>query len=270
MFRSGIAWPAVRCSLFVLACLATHAPPVAAQSPRFHVLALAEHGGVHRPFVDAAKVWLAKEAAAVGFDVEYIENTDRIDDQFLSRFRLFIQLNYPPYGWKPTAAAAVERHIDRKSAGQGKRVEFRRCSSDLEYRSDRRSVPLPLPPLHPAQLSSVRLEANGCSGLRALYRAGPRRLDRVPSRHAARRIRRVLDLALVPPLHGLHPLEGLHSQVRHGHRQGGRCGPPDPSGTSGRVPYRGRGVVHFRPLAAPERTRARQRGRKDGAALDTQ
>ena len=117
MFRSGIAWPAVRCSLFVLACLATDAPPVAAQPPRFHVLALAEHGGVHRPFVDAAKVWLAKEAAAVGFDVEYIENTDRIDDQFLSRFRLFIQLNYPPYGWKPTAAAAFERYIEQGRGG---------------------------------------------------------------------------------------------------------------------------------------------------------
>jgi hypothetical protein len=32
------------------------------RSPRFGVLALAEHGGIHKPFVDAAKVWLGKVA----------------------------------------------------------------------------------------------------------------------------------------------------------------------------------------------------------------
>jgi hypothetical protein len=51
------------------------APP-----PNFRVIAIAEKGGVHQPFVDAAKVWLAREAVEDGFSIDYIENTDRIDD----------------------------------------------------------------------------------------------------------------------------------------------------------------------------------------------
>jgi uncharacterized protein len=31
-------------------------------TPKFRVLAIAEKGGLHQPFVDAAKVWLAREA----------------------------------------------------------------------------------------------------------------------------------------------------------------------------------------------------------------
>ena len=72
--------------------------------PEFKVLAIAEQGGVHRPFVDAAMAWLAHEAKDGGFTVDYIDNTQRIDDAFLAQYRLFIQLNYPPYAWTRTAA----------------------------------------------------------------------------------------------------------------------------------------------------------------------
>jgi type 1 glutamine amidotransferase len=85
--------------------------------PKFRVIAIAEAGGIHKPFVDAAKVWLAKEAAADGFSIDYIENTDAIDDAFLGKYQLFIQLNYPPYAWKPAAAAAFERYIDEGRGG---------------------------------------------------------------------------------------------------------------------------------------------------------
>lgn len=87
------------------------------QPPRFHVVALAEKGGIHKPFVDAAKVWLAQEAARDHFAIDYIEDTKPIDDAFLSHYQLFIQLNYPPYGWTPTAAAAFERYIDEGRGG---------------------------------------------------------------------------------------------------------------------------------------------------------
>jgi uncharacterized protein len=91
--------------------------PAQSQAPQFHVIALAEKGGIHKPFVDAAKTWLAQESARDHFAIDYIEDTKRIDDAFLSRYQLFIQLNYPPYGWTPTAAAAFERYIDEGHGG---------------------------------------------------------------------------------------------------------------------------------------------------------
>ena len=86
-------------------------------NPRFHVIAIAEKGGIHRPFVDAAKVWLAQEATKDDFTIDYIENTDQINDAFLAKYQLFIQLNYPPYAWTPTAVAAFQRYIENGRGG---------------------------------------------------------------------------------------------------------------------------------------------------------
>jgi len=85
--------------------------------PKFRVVALAEAGGIHRPFVDAAKVWLQKLSAEQNFVVDYIENTDKIDDDFLSHYQLFVQLNYPPYGWTPKAVAAFEKYVEEGRGG---------------------------------------------------------------------------------------------------------------------------------------------------------
>lgn len=86
-------------------------------SAKFRAVALAEAGGIHKPFVDAAKVWLQKEASAEHFEVDYIQNTDPIDDAFLSRYQLFIQLNYPPYGWTPKAVSAFTKYIEEGRGG---------------------------------------------------------------------------------------------------------------------------------------------------------
>jgi len=86
-------------------------------APKFRVIAIAEKGGIHKPFVDTAKVWLAREGTRDGFTVDYIEDTNRIDDAFLSNYQLFIQLNFPPYAWTPTAMAASERYIDEGRGG---------------------------------------------------------------------------------------------------------------------------------------------------------
>jgi hypothetical protein len=67
--------------------------------------------------VDVAKTWLAREATADGFAIDYIENTDPIDDAFLSRYQLFVQLDYPPYAWKPTAVQASQRFIEGGRGG---------------------------------------------------------------------------------------------------------------------------------------------------------
>ena len=86
-------------------------------TPNFRVVALAEGGGIHQPFVEAAKVWLNKLALENNFAVDYIQNTDKIDEAFLSRYQLFIQLNYPPYNWTPTAAAAFVKYIEEGRGG---------------------------------------------------------------------------------------------------------------------------------------------------------
>lgn len=87
------------------------------KAPRFRVIALAEHGGIHQPFVDAAKVWLGKLAEENNFTVDYVENTEKIDDAFLAKYNLFLQLNYPPYMWTDTAKAAFIKYIEEGKGG---------------------------------------------------------------------------------------------------------------------------------------------------------
>lgn len=88
-----------------------------ARPPRFRVVAMAEPGGIHAPYVAAAKKWLDERAAADHFTVDYIENADRIDEDFLSRYQVFIQLDHPPYRWGPTAMAAFQKFIEQGKIG---------------------------------------------------------------------------------------------------------------------------------------------------------
>jgi uncharacterized protein len=116
--RCGSALRRMRLLLVLLGAAIAAGAAFAQQSePRFRVVAIAEKGGIHKPFVDAAKVWLAREAAADGFTIDYIEDTNRIDDAFLAQYKLFIQLNYPPYAWTPTAMAAFQRYIEEGRGG---------------------------------------------------------------------------------------------------------------------------------------------------------
>jgi len=122
--KAGIA-----AALFLLAPLL---PAGFGQSPphKFAVLAIAERGGLHQPFVDGAKVWLAREAREAGFTVDYVEDTSRIDAAFLSRYQLFLQLNYPPYRWDPPAASAFRNYIEE---GRGGWIGFHHATLLGEY-----------------------------------------------------------------------------------------------------------------------------------------
>ncbi len=84
------------------------------KSPRFKVIALYENGGHHILYSQRAKIWLNKLAADSNFSIDYIQNTDSINDNFLSKYNLFIQLDYPPYGWKDTAAHAFATLYNRR------------------------------------------------------------------------------------------------------------------------------------------------------------
>jgi len=86
--------------------------------PKFRVVALAERaGGDHQKFVDAARIYLDKLAGENDFAVDYITGTERINDESLAQYKLFIQLNYPPYHWSPVAKKAFEDYITQGKGG---------------------------------------------------------------------------------------------------------------------------------------------------------
>jgi YVTN family beta-propeller protein len=86
--------------------------------PKFRVAALAERGsGNHQTFVDAAKLNLDKLAAENGFAVDYINGTERINEEYLTQYKLFIKLNYPPYRWGPIAKEAFEDYVMQGKGG---------------------------------------------------------------------------------------------------------------------------------------------------------
>lgn len=86
--------------------------------PKFRVVALAERGGGdHQTFVDAARVYLDRLAAENDFAVDYITGTERINEESLAQYKLFIQLNYPPYRWAPVAKKAFENYITQGKGG---------------------------------------------------------------------------------------------------------------------------------------------------------
>ena len=103
--------------LGVLPLAADVGSPTQKPAPTFNCVVLAETNSIHRPFVDASKIWLQKQAAENNFSIEYIENTDKIDDAFLSRFQVFIQLDYRPYGWTPKAVSAFTRYVEEGRGG---------------------------------------------------------------------------------------------------------------------------------------------------------
>jgi type 1 glutamine amidotransferase len=109
--------PSLVCLLALLMLFVTSAIRAQNAPRKFRVIAIAETGGIHQPFVDAAKLWLTKEAVLDNFSIDYIQDTDQINEAFLSQYQLFIQLNYPPYRWTPTAKAAFQRYIEGGKIG---------------------------------------------------------------------------------------------------------------------------------------------------------
>jgi len=85
--------------------------------PRFRALVLYENGGHHIEFSKRAKDWLDDLASKNNFAVDYVNNTDSIDVGYLKRYGLFIQLDYPPYGWKDKAVSAFQQYIENGKGG---------------------------------------------------------------------------------------------------------------------------------------------------------
>jgi uncharacterized protein len=84
---------------------------------RFRALVLAERGDQHEAFVVAALEWLKGTAARDHFAVDVFENPGRINKEFLTKYQVIIQLNYPPYRWSDEAKAAFQDYIEEGKGG---------------------------------------------------------------------------------------------------------------------------------------------------------
>ena len=105
------------CLIFLLFLLFINKGFAQNKKPDFKVLAISENGGHHIEYSKAAKVWLIKLAEEKNFAIDFIENTDQINDEFLTKYQLFIQLDFVPYAWKPEAIAAFEKYINEGKGG---------------------------------------------------------------------------------------------------------------------------------------------------------
>jgi len=90
---------------------------VAQKKERFRVLAISETGGHHVQYSAAAKIFLDSLASKKNFAIDYINDTKAIDNEFLSKYKVFIQLDYPPYAWEDKAAQAFVEYMKDKSHG---------------------------------------------------------------------------------------------------------------------------------------------------------
>jgi type 1 glutamine amidotransferase len=106
--------------MLMLAASVAQAQPAASgrvSGARFKVLALTEAGGHHVAFTKAARPWLKRCGEENGFEVDYITNTVSITESFLANYRLVLQLDFVPYGWKPEAMAAFKSYIEQGRGG---------------------------------------------------------------------------------------------------------------------------------------------------------
>lgn len=83
----------------------------------FRMLVLFENGGHHLRFTNAAQLWLDSLATQKNFIIDYITKTDTINEAVLNGYQLFLQLDYPPYGWTEKAQQAFIKYIEQGRGG---------------------------------------------------------------------------------------------------------------------------------------------------------
>jgi type 1 glutamine amidotransferase len=121
IFAAATVFASMTATLAATASIARAQAP----APRFNVLVIAElldprsadRDEIHRPYVEAAKTWLAKLAADSNFTVSYLESPNTITDTMLAKVDVIWQMNYTPFRWNPTAKAALEKYLDGGKGG---------------------------------------------------------------------------------------------------------------------------------------------------------
>lgn len=101
----------------LLLILTFSASSVMAKNPKYKVLVLTERGGQHEGFTAAALQWLTEVAKEEKFEFTEINNTKQINEAFLSQYKLFIQLDFPPYTWSDESKAAFVKYIEEGRGG---------------------------------------------------------------------------------------------------------------------------------------------------------
>jgi type 1 glutamine amidotransferase len=104
-------------SISLLFVLLTTGSPIFAKSPKFKVLVLTERGGQHEGFVVAALDWLKTYSEEKNFEITVINHASEINETMLAQYKVFIQLNYPPYTWSKEAEAAFIKYIEEGRGG---------------------------------------------------------------------------------------------------------------------------------------------------------
>lgn len=90
---------------------------LAPDTARFAVLVLYENGGHHLAYSKAATAFLNRWSKQQNFSVHYIQNADLIDSALLSKYQLFIQLDYPPYSWPQRSMQAFRSAVTKGRLG---------------------------------------------------------------------------------------------------------------------------------------------------------
>lgn len=103
-------------SLMVFGSIAMHAFEPQSK-PKFKVLVLTERGGGHEHFVATALKWLEGFAEQHQFEFDQINNTKKINKEFLSQYKVFLQLDFPPYTWSDESKAAFKEYIEKGKGG---------------------------------------------------------------------------------------------------------------------------------------------------------
>ena len=101
--------------VFVCTCNLSFAQPVTGE--QLHILVLYENKGHHLAFTNRAVPWLKERATSDNLHLEFITDTKSITKNFLKNFDLFLQLDFVPYGWTPTAVTAFEEAINKGTIG---------------------------------------------------------------------------------------------------------------------------------------------------------
>lgn len=91
--------------------------PVSGTTNSLHALVLFENKGHHVKFTDTARIWLNHFAEKKKITLSYITTTDTIDEAFLKKYQLIIQLDYVPYGWSEKAQLAFKKYIEEGWGG---------------------------------------------------------------------------------------------------------------------------------------------------------
>jgi type 1 glutamine amidotransferase len=87
------------------------------KTPEFKALVLTERGGQHEGFVGPALEWLKAYSNEKNFETTVINKADIIDEVYLSDYKVFIQLDYPPYSWPDKAMSAFVKYIEEGKGG---------------------------------------------------------------------------------------------------------------------------------------------------------